>query len=364
MTPLLLALLAVQNCAMGFLLNARPRTPEAFSPSSVIFVSEVLKLAVSSLLVVFVSRPKDVDAAELKRVSNCRYIWLRCTQSGFWLMAVVAAMFVVQGNLKLFSAPLLTPTTFQVLQESKLIFVIIASIVVLRVRVTPAQWLAVFTMLAAIMLMQSRPADRDAPPSSTSTAAIVHPTLDRQIGTIGMLLVGTIGAFASVLIERAMRTADTWVVNTQLSFFSLLPAAAPLVASGRFDILHGFNLLAWATVLNLAFGGILVALVIKKCGNIAKTFTTPLAIVLSYLISVTWMATPWSWPIAGACVMAVCSILLYNFFKPEPVSVPTIRVDEESSDEKGFLLNPVDDGASDDSGASRRGSREAASGWK
>ncbi|PWN24638.1 hypothetical protein BDZ90DRAFT_224652 [Jaminaea rosea] len=246
-------------------------------------------------------------------------------------MAVVAAMFVVQGNLKLFSAPLLTPTTFQVLQESKLIFVIIASIVVLRTKVTGAQWLAVFTMLAAIILMQSRPVD--ATPQAQAISS--HPLLDRRIGTIGMLLVGTIGAFASVLIERAMRTTDMWVVNTQLSFFSLLPAAAPLVASGRFDFLRGFNLLAWATVLNLAFGGILVALVIKRCGNIAKTFTTPLAIVLSYLISVTFMATPWSWPIAGASVMAVCSILLYNLFKPEaPRSIP----ENDASEEKGLLL--------------------------
>lgn len=340
MRVVLLALLAMQNCAMAFLLSARPKTKDSYSPASAIFISEVMKVISSSILVVYSSRRRDADPFHSK-MSPLRYLWSRCADSSAWRIAIVAAMFVVQGNLKLLSAPLLTPTTLQILQESRLLFVIGASIVVLRTKVTKPQWLAACLMILAVVAMQSPtvqgPNRESRPEAGLSSATQDDITFARRLGTLGMLTVGLIGAFASVLIEKAMRTVDVWVINSQLSCFSLLPALVPVLVHGHIaDIFHGFGLLAWMTVFNLAFGGILVALVIKECGNIAKTFTTPLSIVPSFAISTVFMGTPFSWSIASSATLAIAAVVLYNHYKPGPdTPSPTIGDDEE----KGLLKN-------------------------
>ena len=50
--------------------------------------------------------------------------------------------------------------------------------------------------------------------------------------------------------------------------------------------MFGFNSLAWTVVVNQAFGGLLVAVVMKYADNIIKGFATSIAIVLSTVLSI------------------------------------------------------------------------------
>ncbi|CAO1624867.1 unnamed protein product [Parajaminaea phylloscopi] len=343
----LLAVLAAQNCAMGFLLNARPRGPDGYSPASAIFLSECLKVVSSSALAIWTARHQVPDRPSGSRFSaHLAHLWSRCTVADARTVALAAAMFVVQGNLKLFSAPLLTPTSYQILQETRLLFVMAVSVLILRTKVVTPQWIAGVLMVGAVVVMQgpSQAPDQTSRPSAAHSASPDTQGWSQRMGTIGMLLVGLLGAVASVIIEKTMRNVDLWVVNTQLSVFSVLPALAPLVLTQQVHrIFVGFDTLAIVTVLNLAFGGILVALVIKECGNIAKTFATPLAIIPSYAISVSLLHAPFRWSMLVASALAIAASILYNTYRQStPPPPPPAKRGPEFDEEKG-LLNEDED---------------------
>ena len=51
-------------------------------------------------------------------------------------------------------------------------------------------------------------------------------------------------------------------------------------------MLHGYNNLVWIVVAMQAFGGLLVAVVVKYADNILKGFATSLAIIVSCVVSI------------------------------------------------------------------------------
>lgn len=80
-----------------------------------------------------------------------------------------------------------------------------------------------------------------------------------------------------------------WVRNVQLGIFSI-PQAAALMLADRALIssqgpLVGFTALAWSVVMLRAFGGLLVACVVKYADNVLKTYATAIAIILTCVIT-------------------------------------------------------------------------------
>ena len=101
---------------------------------------------------------------------------------------------------------------------------------------------------------------------------------------------------AGVYFEKVLKGSktDLWVRNVQLSFFSLLPALASIVASSSgnpsallpSNIFANFGGWAWATVSVQVLGGLVTALVIKYSDNILKAFATSLSIILASVASI------------------------------------------------------------------------------
>lgn len=85
-----------------------------------------------------------------------------------------------------------------------------------------------------------------------------------------------------------------WIRNIQMSFFSVLLGLVFVVMlqDGATIIEKGFfvnyNLLTWTVIGIQAFGGLVVALVVKYADNILKGFATSISIILSSIISV-WL---------------------------------------------------------------------------
>ncbi len=123
---------------------------------------------------------------------------------------------------------------------------------------------------------------------------------------------------AGVYFEMVLKTssANLWARNVQLSGWSLIPAALPVMLEmarhgPTAPFLH-FGASAWATVVLQVTGGLAVAMVIKHADNILKGFAVSFSIVLSFGISVLFYRFPFTAPFATGVTLVILSTLSYS----------------------------------------------------
>jgi UDP-sugar transporter A1/2/3 len=203
---------------------------------------------------------------------------------------------VVQNNLQYVAVSNLEAATFQVTYQMKILTTAAFSVLLLRKRLTPSQWLALLCLAVGVGIVQIQAGAG----TSTRTVAdvrIMHPLKGFMAVTAACFTSGLAGVYFEMVLKNTQ--ADLWVRNVQLSLFSLLPAAAPIIfshaSSHSFDssgaslmskLFNNFGIWAWATVGIQVLGGLVTAMVIKYSDNILKGFATSLSIVISFLASV------------------------------------------------------------------------------
>lgn len=99
--------------------------------------------------------------------------------------------------------------------------------------------------------------------------------------------------FAGVYFEKILKgsSASVWVRNVQLGIFGSVLGLLGLwwsegAAVAQHGFLFGYTGLVWAVIFNQAFGGLLVAVVVKYADNILKGFATSFSIIISTVASV------------------------------------------------------------------------------
>ncbi|KAN0064968.1 UDP-galactose transporter Gms1 [Thecaphora frezii] len=137
-------------------------------------------------------------------------------------------------------------------------------------------------------------------------------TLEPVKGFLAVLAACFTSGLAGVYFELLLKTStcNLWTRNVQLSAWSLIPAALPVVARA---LSHGatapfqhFGAGAWATVLLQVTGGLAVALVIKHADNILKGFAVSFSILLSFAISVSF----YHFPLTAGFMMGAALVIL------------------------------------------------------
>ena len=145
--------------------------------------------------------------------------------------------------------------------------------------------------------------------------------------------------------------------NVQLGLFSI-PQAALLLLADRSAIvargpLQGFSPLVWAVVASTAFGGLLVAAVVKHADNIVKMYAAACAIVLTCAATSIVTASPPSALFLSGMALVLGSLLLYN----QPVATartaaaaaaaaataPSTRTEPESDELDAVANDPTSD---------------------
>lgn len=122
---------------------------------------------------------------------------------------------------------------------------------------------------------------------------------------------------AGVYFEMVLKTssANLWARNVQLSGWSLLPAALPVLLEmarhGPSSPFLHFGASAWATVALQVTGGLAVAMVIKHADNILKGFAVSFSIVLSFIFSVAFFNFPFTAAFAVGVSLVILSTLSY-----------------------------------------------------
>ncbi|CBY25214.1 UDP-galactose transporter [Caenorhabditis elegans] len=131
----------------------------------------------------------------------------------------------------------------------------------------------------------------------TTASLASSKTENSVLGFIAVLIACVLSGFAGIYFEKILKGSNVsiWIRNIQLAFpsifFAFLFASvkdnSSLYQDGPNPIeiwnnmLQGFDWAVWVTVAINAFGGLVVAVVIKYADNILKAFATSLAIVLN-----------------------------------------------------------------------------------
>lgn len=202
-------------------------------------------------------------------------------------------LLVIQNNLQFVAVSNLEAATFQVSYQMKILTTAAFSVVLLRKKLSPMKWLALFFLALGVGIVQLQNAVHKSSDSETDMNAFK--------GFMAVVAACFTSGLAGVYFEMVLKNSsgDLWVRNVQLSLFSLLPALVPIVFNSATpspnvtpsgwlstSLFANFGFWAWATVITQVLGGLLTALVIKYADNILKGFATSLSIVISFLASV------------------------------------------------------------------------------
>jgi solute carrier family 35 (UDP-sugar transporter), member A1/2/3 len=174
-----------------------------------------------------------------------------------------------------------------------------------------------------------------------ATAHLMNPAAGFLAVLIGCCTSGLAGVYFELVLKNSQ--TDLWIRNIQLSLFSLIPAAIPIIydlsrSEHGLGLFHNFGGWAWSTVFIQVFGGLITALVIKHADNILKGFATSLSIVISCLASFVLFNFPLTFTFALGAGVVLVATWMYNqsgnvsqvflWRKPPTIVLPKLGDDE------------------------------------
>ncbi|KAJ7706983.1 nucleotide-sugar transporter-domain-containing protein [Mycena rosella] len=369
-----LVTLAVQNAALSIVMHySRVSTPPSlsYSPASAVLLNELLKGSISFLIAL--ARVPQVAERPWHRMSFWTVLrelpypwtapfWWLCSEvlsPDCWKLSIPAILYVVQNSLQFVAVSNLPVASFQVTYQMKILTTAAFSVALLRRKLSPTKWLALFFLAIGVGIVQIQTSTlgqvtKNVAVGSAHDSAPLHIHVMSPLKGFGAVTAACFtSGLAGVYFEMVLKNsrADLWVRNVQLSLFSLIPALLPVLYSSAapphssrgflFDVFRNFGPWAWATVAIQVFGGLVTAIVIKYSDNILKGFATSLSIILSSLASVAlfhFSITP-SFVIGASTVL--CATWMYN---QPPGQEPLAIVSFTSSSGKStpFPGTPVD----------------------
>jgi UDP-sugar transporter A1/2/3 len=236
--------------------------------------------------------PSYLHSSRIKNLSG------QVFSSDCYKLAVPAVLYVIQNNLQYVAATNLDVATFQVTYQMKILTTAFFSVLLLRKRLSRSKWAALILLAIGVGIVQiqstgtqnghmAKGADGGSTPTESimSSERVMHPLRGFIAVTMACLTSGLAGVYFEFILKssnsgpNAKPPPDLWVRNTQLSFFSLLPALVPILfggnegkggswISGVIGKFSNFNGWAMGTVLTQTFGGLITAVVIRYSDNI------------------------------------------------------------------------------------------------
>jgi len=180
----------------------------------------------------------------------------------------------------------------QVSYQLKILTTALYSVIMLRKVISRHQWLALLMLTVGVSLAQLSKTMQ----SESSTEAKVRvdmPPQNHLMGFIAVLLAAITSGFSGVYFEKILKGSATslWIRNIQMGLPSVVWA---LVAVYTSDYEHvrdkgfffGYTAYVWWVVAFQAFGGLVVAVVVKYADNILKGFAASFSIVTSCILEV------------------------------------------------------------------------------
>ena len=140
-----------------------------------------------------------------------------------------------------------------------------------------------------------------------------------------------VSTLTGVYFEKILKGSQTsiWLRNVQLGMYGFLLGLIGMQINDGSKIatkgfLFGYNTLVWLVIFMQAFGGLLVAVVVKFADNILKGFATSFAIILSCFVSVYLFDFHISMNFLIGTTLVVVAIYIYSkmpYQAPQQVNV-------------------------------------------
>ena len=351
-----LIVLTLQNTLLVLMMKVSlmykdPNEPQ-YLASVVVMADEIMKLIFCVFMIMLAYKSsvqtagyalvgQDVDEIDHQTISVSGFLKFfkqECfrTTFDFFKMSVPAVCYAVQKNLLFVAISNLDAAVFQVAYQGKILTTAMFSVIMLGKKLTKRQVFALFVLLFGVALVQVS--------SSSSSSSKSQDEGNVFIGTIAVLLSCVISGFAAIYFEwilkkgpkEEQKSYTLWVRNFQLAVFAASAGAVAVwtkdgKAVSEKGLFQGFNGLVWFVTFLEAFGGIVVALVIKYADNIAKNFSTAVSIVTSVIVSAIFLGftiTPMF--VIGACIVML-AIVIYTSDPTKPLLARPHEKDESPS---------------------------------
>ncbi len=177
-------------------------------------------------------------------------------------------------------------------------------------------------------LVQLQGSSSSSSSSSTGTSAETHEQ-NHLLGLAAVIVSCLSSGFAGVYFEMMLKGSDAsvWLRNVQLGMFGSITALLGMIIKdgGRIQqegVFVGYSALVWFVISQQAFGGLIVALVVRYADNILKGFATSLSIILSCVVSVFLFNYTITLTFSGGALLVMVAIYLYG--KPSQAATPPV----------------------------------------
>ncbi|PFX15653.1 UDP-N-acetylglucosamine transporter [Stylophora pistillata] len=201
-------------------------------------------------------------------------------------LAVPSGLYTIQNNLLFVALSNLDAATYQVTYQLKILTTALFSVCMLHKKLGVLKWISLLLLMLGVTLVQWHP---DKGKESTTKDISVS---GKFIGLIAVLTACCSSGFAGVYFEKILKgtKASIWMRNIQLGTFGVIFGLVAVYgndgkAVSNQGFLQGYNNITWIVISLQAFGGLVVAAVVKYADNILKGFATSVSIVVSSLVS-------------------------------------------------------------------------------
>ncbi|XP_076133024.1 UDP-galactose translocator [Alosa pseudoharengus] len=278
-----LAILVIQNASLILSIRyVRTLPGDRFFATSAVVMAEILKGCTCLLIILFQKR------GNLKEFGVLLYNSIVVQYSDTLKLAVPSLIYTLQNNLQYVAISNLPAATFQVTYQLKILTTALFSVLMLRKSLSRVQWVSLLLLFAGVAIVQVQQES-----GKQKEAAAADPSQSYGKGLVAVVVSCLSSGFAGVYFEKILKgsSASVWLRNVQLGIFGTVLGLLGLwwndgTAIAEKGFLFGYTPMVWGVILNQAFGGLLVAVVVKYADNILKGFATSFSIVVSTIMSV------------------------------------------------------------------------------
>eukprot|EP00795_Rhopilema_esculentum_P004721 gene4721-21018_t len=248
--------------------------------STAVVLSEAIKM-ITCLAVLFRHAQNDVNRLSRELKDQIFDKWSDSVK-----LTVPAILYTVQNNLLFLALSCLDAATYQVTYQLKILTTAMFSVVMLGRNLTRLKWISLVILMLGVALVQM-------PSGSKNEASKKERSMSTQLmGLIAVLTACFSSGFAGVYFEKLLKgsTVSLWMRNILLACYGILFGILGVLINDfskvkEHGFFQGYTISTWFVILLQAYGGLLVAAVVKYADNILKGFATSISIVLSSIIS-------------------------------------------------------------------------------
>jgi len=234
-------------------------------------------------------------------------------------LSIPALIYTVQNNLQYIAISNLDAATFQVTYQLKILTTALFSVFMLSKNLVKLQWVSLVMLFAGVSIVQLQPTNLPSNKTNPLDSEKAQVTQNPILGLVAVIMSCLCSGFAGVYFEKILKGSQTsvWLRNIQLGIYgTIIGIAGMYIKDGEKisnkGILFGYSTVVWIVIFMQAFGGLLVAVVVKYADNILKGFATSFAIILSCVVSVYLFSFQLSSQFLFGAGLVILAIFLYG----------------------------------------------------